>query len=440
MPHLPLDILYKIPELISDPASLARAASSCKLWRDIIKDSTSLDGLKKRHLDHGFTPSLLLGFFYQYSAEAPEHLWKHHMDKKRCLAPSFRPTSQFLQFTGHKDDYVAARPLSLGTFIPRIGSALNFYEPVTSQDSFLVLRYGSQDDEGNPRPDVVRVCNPLTGSVFHIPSIIYVPPDHYALLVTNDVSITGRRSQSFQLVAVWIKGRKLMYFYYCSKSSSWWRPARIPELLPGLYLASSSSASSHGRISWLGGSWKSWALSHVVTLHVNGEVLSYVELPSEAKCSKVPPLFGNSADGDLLLLLMKGLQMLLWKHNGESGSWFLSETIDMASFLPLRVLKMRPIAKIRLEIFRGKSGVVMFWIQGEGLFCFSISDRSMRKMDNAHITKKYRFCPYEVDWLSCLAITNLVVDGSLSHDTEREKAQIRWRTLVARIITKKTLA
>ncbi|TVU44405.1 hypothetical protein EJB05_03845, partial [Eragrostis curvula] len=433
VPHLPLDIMYKISKHISDPVSLVRAASSCKLWRDVITDSTFLDGLKKQHLDHGFTSSLLLGFFYQCFAEAPDHLWKHHKDKRLCLAPRFIPISQLLQFTGHKEDYTAARPLSLGTFMPGIVSNLNFYEPVASQDSFLVLCHRSQDNEGNPRPDVVRVCNPLTGVVFCIPDLQYVPPDHYALLVTNDVSLDGRRSPSFQLVAVWIKGKKFIYFYYCSKTSAWWRPASTPELLPALYLVSSPAAASHGCIHWFCGSWKSWGLSHVVTLHVDEEVLSYLDLPSEAKCSK-EPLLAKSADGGLLLILMKGLQMLLWKHNGEpgssTGSWVLSEMIDLTRSLPSRVLKMGASAKVRLEIFRGKSGVVVFWIEGEGLFCLGLSNRSIRKIGNVHITKKYCFCPYEVDWLSCLTVTNLVVDGSLSHDVESEKVQGRWRTLM----------
>uniref|UniRef100_A0A0A8XR91 Uncharacterized protein n=1 Tax=Arundo donax TaxID=35708 RepID=A0A0A8XR91_ARUDO len=130
MPHLPLDIINKIPTHTSDPASLVRAASSCKLWRDIIKDSTFLDGLKTQQLDHGFTSSLLLGFFYQDSTEAPEHLWQHHKDKSRCLAPSFIPTSGLLPFTGCKEGSNAATPLSLGSFIQGFGSSLNFYEPV----------------------------------------------------------------------------------------------------------------------------------------------------------------------------------------------------------------------------------------------------------------------------------------------------------------------
>ena len=88
-PHLPMDIMYKIPAHISDSAFLARLASSCKFWRNIIKDPTFLDRLRRRHGDHGFTPSLLLGFFYQDKKKSSPELWKHHIDKTRCLAPSF---------------------------------------------------------------------------------------------------------------------------------------------------------------------------------------------------------------------------------------------------------------------------------------------------------------------------------------------------------------
>lgn len=438
-PNLPLDIIYQIPKYISDPASLARAASSCKLWRGVIKDPAFLDGLKTRHLDHGFTSSLLLGFFYQDSAEAPEHLWQHHKDKTRCMAPSFTPTSELLPFTGRREGYNSARPLSLGAFIVGIGSSLNFYEPVASQDSFLVLCRHSKDPEGHCRADTVRVCNPLTGEVFRLPNLPYKPPDHYALLVADDNSLDGRMTQSFQLVAIWIKGKRFIYIYYCSKTRSWWRPANFRELMAGLYLVSTPAAASHGRIHWLCGCWKSWSLSHVVTLHVDGEELSYLELPSEVKRSKTP-LLGNSADGGLMLLLMKGLHMSLWKHNGKPGNgssnWVHSEMIDMTSSLPMRVLKMHAIAKVRLESFRGKSGAVVLWIEGEGLFLFSLSDRSLRKIDNEHVTKKYLLCPYEIDWLSCLAFTNLVVDGLLPLDAGREKAQRRWRTLLAKNIPK----
>ncbi|RLN16991.1 hypothetical protein C2845_PM02G43360 [Panicum miliaceum] len=210
--------------------------------------------------------------------------------------------------------------------------------------------------------------------------------------------------------------------------------------MAGLYLVSTPAAASHGKIHWLCGCWKSWSLSHVVSLHVDGEELSYLELPSEVKRKKTP-LLGNSADGGLLLLLMKGLHMSLWKHKSEPGNgssdWVHSEKIYMTSSLPIRVLKMHAGAKVRLEIFQGKSGAVVLWIEGEGLFLFSLSDRWLRKIDNEHVTKKYRFCPYEIDWLSCLAVINLVIDGLLPLDAEREKAQRRWRTLVAKNIPKK---
>jgi hypothetical protein len=204
------------------------------------------------------------------------------------------------------------------------------------------------------------------------------------LLVADDNSLDGRMTQSFQLVAIWVKGKRFIYIYYCSKTRSWW-PASFPELMAGLYLVSTPAAASHGKIHWLCGCWKSWSLSHVVSLHVDGEELSYLELPSEVKRNKTP-LLGNSADGGLLLLLMKGLHMSLWKHKSEPGNgssdWVHSETIDMTSSLPMRVLKMHASAKVRLEIFRGKSGAVVLWIEGEGLFLFSLSDRSLRKIDN----------------------------------------------------------
>ncbi|KAL6638138.1 hypothetical protein ACP70R_025710 [Stipagrostis hirtigluma subsp. patula] len=440
MPYLPLDIMHKILTHISDPASLACAASSCKLWRNVIKDASFLHGLKLQHLGHGFTTSLLLGLFYQDSAEAPDHSWQNHKDKSRCLAPSFIATSQLLRFFGRKEGCDAARPLSLGTFIQGIGSSLNFYEPIASQDSFLVLGRRSQDNNGNRKPDSLRVCNPLTGEIFHIPDLPYIPPDYYALLVTDDVSLDRCMTQSFQLVAIWIRGRKFIYLNYCSKTEAWLSPATNPELNPGLYLVSSSASASHGVIHWLCGCWKSWALSHVVTLHVAGEELSYLELPPDAKCNKAP-LLASSADGGLVLLLMKGLRMSLWKHKSEPGNdtanWVHSEMIDMS--IPLRLLKVHACAKVNLEIFRGKSGSVVLWIDGEGLFLFNLSDRSLRKLDNERLTKKYRFCPYEIDWLSCLAVTNLVIDESLSLDAGRQKVQGRWRTLVARNITKNTL-
>ncbi|XP_062225295.1 uncharacterized protein LOC133923977 [Phragmites australis] len=431
-PHLPMDIISKIPTHISDPASLVRAASSYKLWRNLIKDSTFLDGLKRRHGDHGFTSSLLLGFFYQESSEAPSHLWQHHMDKNRCLAPSFIPTSELLQFSGSKEGCNAVSPMSLGTFIPGIGASLNFYEPVASQDSFLALCRRSQGTDGRARPDVLCVCNPLTGEVFHIPNLQDMPPHHYALLVTDDVGLDGRMSQSFRLVSIWIKGKKFIYVYYCSKTRAWWRPTSAPELMPGLYLMPTLAAPSHGGIHWLCGSWKSLTPTHICTLHVDEEELSYVELPPEAKSNKVL-LLANSADRGILLLLVKGLQMSLWKHKLESGdasnNWVLSEMIDMTSSLPMRFLMMQPRPKFRLEIFRGKSGAVVIWIEGEGLFLFCLSDRSMRKIDNENVTKRYCVCPYEMDWLSCLAVTNLVVDGSL--DGARTKVHGRWRTLMA---------
>jgi hypothetical protein len=273
--------------------------------------------------------------------------------------------------------------------------------------------------------------------VFHLPKLPYKPPDHYALLVADDNNLDGRMT----LVAIWIiKGKSFTYVYYCSKTKEWWRPAGFPELMAGLYLVSPPAAASHGRIHWLCGCWKSWSLSHVVSLHVDGQELSYLDLPSEVK-PNTTPLLGTSVDGGLLLLLMNGLHMTLWKHKSEpgngSGNWVCSETIDMTKSLPMRVLHAS--VKVRLEIFRGKSGMVVFWIEGEGLFLFSLSDQSMKKIDNEHVTKKHRFGPYEIDWLSCLAAINLV-DGSLSLHTGRGKAQRRWRTVVAKNIPKSTKA
>ncbi|RCV40226.1 hypothetical protein SETIT_9G035700v2 [Setaria italica] len=398
-PNLPLDIMYQIPKYIPDPASLARTASSCKLWRGQCRGSLAL--------------------------------WQHHKDSTCCMAPTFTPTSELVPFTGRKEGYNSARPLSLGAFIQGIGQ-------------LLVLCRHPKDTEGHSRADMVRVCNLLTGEVFHLPDLPYKPPDHYALIVADDNSLDGRMTQSFQLIAIWIiKGKSFTYVYYCSKTKEWWRPAGFPELMAGLYLVSSPAVASHGRIHWLCGCWKSWSLSHVVSLHVDGQELSYLELPSEVK-RNTTPLLGTSVDGGLLLLLMKGLRMTLWKHKSEpgngSGNWVCSETIDMTSPLPMRVLKMHASAKVRLEIFHGKSGMLVLWIEGEGLFLFSLSDRSMRKIDNEHVTKKHRFCPYEIDWLSCLAVINLVIDGSLPLDAGREKAQRRWRTLVAKNIPKSSKA
>ena len=79
---------------------------------------------------------------------------------------------------------------------------------------------------------------------------------------------------------------------------------------------------------------------------------------------------------------------------------------------------------------------MVIWIDGEGLFLFCLGDRSMRKIDNENVTKMYCFCPYEIDWLSSLAVTNLVVDGSL--DGRRAKVNGRWKTLMAKNIKNNT--
>ncbi|CAM0877312.1 unnamed protein product [Alopecurus aequalis] len=368
--QLPPDIMYKIPAHISDPASLVRLASSCKFWRDLVKDPAFLDSLRRRHRDHGFTPSLLLGFFYQ--------------DKKSKSARN------------------AMKPLSLETFIQDLGASLNFYKPIASQDSFLALRRQSKAADGESIVGSLCVC---------------------------------KFSVSFQLIGIWvIEAKHFHSVCYSSKTRTWSWPEVVPELMPGLYLVSASAAALDGVIHWFCGSWRHMALTHVVTLHVGHMELSYLELPPEAMLNKAP-LLASSADGGLLLLFVQGLQMSLWKHSSVPGSdssvgWTLSERIDMRSSLPPRVLKTGIRPKVRLEMFRGKSGTVVLWLDGEGLFLFSLSDRSLRTIDSEYVTKKYFLCPYEIDWLSCLAITNLVTDGSLSLDVQREKAQGRWRALM----------
>jgi len=430
MLHLPSDIIYKILTQISDPASLVRAASSCKLWRNIIMTSTFLDGLKMQHLGHGFASSLLLGFFYQDNTQTSLHLWQHYMEKCYSLEPSFMPTSLLLQSTGRKEGRNAVRPLSLGTFIEGFVASLNFYEPITSQDSFLVLCHRSRD--AATIPDVVCVCNPLTGEVFHIPNLTYtLRTDNYALLVTDDVSLDGQMSRSFRLVALWTIGNRIVYSYYCSKTRSWWKPSTSPQIMPGLFVLSSSASAGHGCIHWLCGNLKSSMVTHVVTLHVDREELSHLELPSEAKGKK---LLANSADGSILLLILKDLQMSLWKHKSESSSdWVFSQMIDMADYLPINNAVLQSRAKVTLEIFRGKSGAVVLWVEKEGLFLFSLSDRSVRKLDNERVTTKYHLCPYEMDWVSCLVVTKLIADGSSSLDVGRKKVQGRWNTLMTKV-------
>ncbi|KAM3261651.1 hypothetical protein ACQJBY_052372 [Aegilops geniculata] len=230
-PHLPMDILYKILTHISDPAFLARLASSSNFWRSLIKDPIFLDCLRRRHRDHGFTPSLLLGFIYQDKKRSSLDLWKYYIDKTRCLAPSFMRMSELSRFVGSKSARNAIKPLSLQNFIPGLGTSLNFYKPIASQDNFLVLRRQSEvaTPNGQALNDLLCVCNPLTSETFEIPSHRYVPPDHYALFVTNDVSIYGRMSQSFQLSGIWIKkGDRFICECYSSKTGTWTRSQGVP--------------------------------------------------------------------------------------------------------------------------------------------------------------------------------------------------------------------
>ncbi|TVU44407.1 hypothetical protein EJB05_03847, partial [Eragrostis curvula] len=92
MLHLPTDIIQKILFNITDPASLACLASTCKFLGNLIKDPSFLDCLRLRRHDHGFVPSLLLGFFNQERTKSPPHSLQRETDKWHCLAPGFMPT------------------------------------------------------------------------------------------------------------------------------------------------------------------------------------------------------------------------------------------------------------------------------------------------------------------------------------------------------------
>uniref|UniRef100_M8C791 Uncharacterized protein n=1 Tax=Aegilops tauschii TaxID=37682 RepID=M8C791_AEGTA len=180
----------------------------------------------------------------------------------------------------------------------------------------------------------------------------------------------------------WIrKAKSFTRVCYSSKTGTWTRPQGEPELMSGHYLVSSSTTTSGGVIHWLCGTLEQMSLTHVATLHIENMGLSYLELPPEEKHIKIP-----------VMVATLGIK-----------------------------------AKVRLKMFR--SGAVVLRVVGEGLFLFNLSDRSMRRIDSV-VTKKYFLCPYDIDWLSCLAITNLVVDGSLSLDVERKKGQDRWRRLM----------
>nr|CAB3492695.1 unnamed protein product [Digitaria exilis] len=389
MLQLQVDMVYKILSHIADPASLARLASTCKFWRNIIKGRSFLDFLRNRRHDHGFTPSLLLGFFYQ-----DKSLVQHRKSNWHSLAPSFKPMSELSKSIGSKVG-CNEPPAKLCTFIRGLGAKLNFCEPIASQDGFLALQHPTNHPN---EPQKLCVCNPLTGEIVHIPPISVAPPDMYTLLVTEDVNRGQVVSHSFQLVPFWI-GRRFVLGSYSSKAKSWVWFHELPELMPGLYVVRSPAAASHGAIHFLCGNSTNWTLTHIATLHMavaTHPKLSYLELPLDAKRSKAP-LLSNSADGSFLLLLLKGLQTSLWKHGSDTSGWVHSGTINLASSLPQRVVQMN--AKIRMEMFLGKSGAVVLWVDGEGLFLFSVSDGSMRKISNEHATKMYSFCPYEVDWI-----------------------------------------
>jgi hypothetical protein len=90
-----------------------------------------------------------------------------------------------------------------------------------------------------------------------------------------------------------------MQVLLCSSSRAWWRPANVPELMPGHYPISPPAAGgSHGGcIHWLCGSWKTMAPSHVCTLNIGQEEPVYVDLPPDAKSNKAPSL-ASSADAE----------------------------------------------------------------------------------------------------------------------------------------------
>ncbi|KQK12458.1 uncharacterized protein LOC100839556 [Brachypodium distachyon] len=320
VPHLPMDIMCQIPLLISDPATLVRLASSCKFFRDLIKKSTFLDHLRRRHRDHGFTPSLLLGFFYQDNKRSHSHLWQHHTDKNRCLAPSFVRTSELSQFVGSKAARNAVKPLSLETFIPGVGASLNFYKPIASQTASWLSAAASM------APMVRRwMCYAFATLSLEKPSNL--PPNHYALFVTNNVDLYGRRSQSFFLIAIWIKNAKIFTSQcYSSKTGIWTASLQNPELMPGLYLVSSSAAASSSVVRWLCGSWKQWTLTrcHAAYWH-DGTVIPGAPTRSNAKQGAIACKFSRWGAPVALCARLSDVaveaQQCAWQRHQQLGAF-----------------------------------------------------------------------------------------------------------------------
>jgi len=82
------------------------------------------------------------------------------------------------------------------------------------------------------------------------------------------------------------------------------------------------------------------------------------------------PLLASSADWwGLLLLLLNGLEMSLWKHGSDGSSWVLSVTINLASsFLADKGGPDAAQSKDQVGVVpREECGTVVLWVDGEGL-------------------------------------------------------------------------